>query len=192
MLREKNKIFPTQSNIVWKRNNKLRTYDEEKLKNDLEKIIQEIQKKELSLKYIKSKDVNEKEQVISQLNELYELKNMGQKILNEYGKESKPQRKFKTKRKKVKKELAYKKVLEYIENIKMNNAIKYKCITKEDTAMKLNIPEYQVEQIFRQLNIERILSQAIHRYPHDNDRNPYDGGGFSGWQSDLYEINQER
>lgn len=192
MLREKNKIFPTQSNIVWKRNNKLRTYDEEKLKNDLEKIIQEIQKKELSLKYIKSKDVNEKEQVISQLNELYELKNMGQKILNEYGKESKPQRKFKTKRKKVKKELAYKKILEHIENIKMNDAIKYKCITKEDTAMKLNIPEYQVEQIFRQLNIEGILSQAIHRYPHDNDRNPYDGGGFSGWQSDLYEIIQEK
>lgn len=190
MLREDNRIFPIQDNVVWNRNYKLRTYNEKKLKHDLEIIERKIQNKELSLKYIRSEDINKKEQLISELNELYELKNIGQKILNEYGKVQKPQRKFKIKSKKVRKEFAYKKILEYIESIKMDDAIKYKCITKEDTAIKLNIPEYQVEQIFRKLNIEGVLSQALHHYPHDNDRNPYDGGGFSGWQSDLYKIIQ--
>lgn len=190
MLREEERIYPDSDDRWWKRPQKQTTREERKLKYELERINEKIECKEIRLRY--TKDSTKIQQLHKELDELYELKNTGTAVLQEYGNATKKQRKFRIKRKKVKETIAYGMIKDYINKVLEDPNIKYKYVTKEDTAYDLNIPEYQVEQIFRRLNIEGILSQAIHRYPHDNNRNPHDGGGFSGWKSDRYEIIQRK
>lgn len=58
----------------------------------------------------------------------------------------------------------------------------------DNVAYELRTKKHLVEQIFRELNQEGKLSQAVHNAPHDSVRNPMFPGGFQGYQSDLYHI----
>lgn len=66
-------------------------------------------------------------------------------------------------------------------------------ISKEDIARLFEVKESQVEQVFRQLNLEGILNQPIHHAPHDSQRDPWGFQGNMGWMGDLYYIrNKEK
>ena len=88
-------------------------------------------------------------------------------------------------------------ILEYInrvaENPKLSVVAMGTAVAKEKVAYDLELPVSQVENIFRKLNREGILSQRNHRYAHDTNRNPIFYGSDSGWASDYYMIlNQEK
>jgi hypothetical protein len=76
-------------------------------------------------------------------------------------------------------------VLQQIEIAKSNNA---SYIVAEDIARHLNVKPHFVHQVFQKLNVEGILSQPIHKAPHDSNRDPWGCGGCSGWAADLYKI----
>lgn len=88
-------------------------------------------------------------------------------------------------------------ILEYInrvaENPKLSVVAMGPAVAKEKVAYDLELPVSQVENIFRKLNREGIISQRNHRYAHDTNRNPIFYGSDSGWASDYYMIlNQEK
>ena len=59
-------------------------------------------------------------------------------------------------------------------------------IQKEDVARILQVKECQVEQVFHQLNLEGILTKAVHHAPHDSQRDPWGFIGNMAWSGDLY------
>ena len=61
-------------------------------------------------------------------------------------------------------------------------------IKKEDIARLFEVKESQVEQVFRQLNLEGILNQPIHYAPHDSQRDPWGYDGNMAWMGDLYYL----
>ena len=61
-------------------------------------------------------------------------------------------------------------------------------VTKEELSRLFQIPESRVEDAFRILNREGVLSQAVHQTAHDTNRNPTAYGTVSGWTSDIYYI----
>lgn len=61
-------------------------------------------------------------------------------------------------------------------------------LTKEDVAIYLQVKEKQVEQVFMELNREGILSQPVHRAPHDSSRDPHGFECNNWWVSDRYYI----
>lgn len=75
-----------------------------------------------------------------------------------------------------------------IENPKYSAIATGPAVTKEEAAYALELPVNQIENIFRKLNREGILSQRIPRYAHDTNRNPIFYGKDSGWASDYYQI----
>lgn len=75
--------------------------------------------------------------------------------------------------------------LQRIEEAKRDNAI---YISADNIAFELRVKPHFVEQVFQQLNVEGILSQARHYAPHDSDRDPMCNGTYAGWQSSLYVI----
>lgn len=83
-------------------------------------------------------------------------------------------------------------ILDYInrvaENPKLSVVAMGPAVAKEGVAHALELPVSQVENIFRKLNREGILSQRNHRYAHDTNRNPIFYGSDSGWASDYYMI----
>lgn len=68
---------------------------------------------------------------------------------------------------------------------------KYLFLTKEDIARKLEVKECQVEQVFMELNREGILSQAIHKAPHDSKRDPWGFDCNYFWNGDIYRIRKQ-
>lgn len=83
-------------------------------------------------------------------------------------------------------------VRHYIELVKENPELSVYAgcfgIAKENVAIQLQVPVSQVENVFRKLNREGILSQRIPIYAHDTNRNPIFDGRASGWASDYYKI----
>lgn len=75
--------------------------------------------------------------------------------------------------------------LDQIEKTKANGDL---YITADDIAHQLNVKPHFVEQVFQQLNVEGVLSQPIHRAPHDSNRDPWGFPECKGWASDLYRI----
>lgn len=61
-------------------------------------------------------------------------------------------------------------------------------ITKEEISRKYQVKEHCVENVFRELNREGILSQRHARFAHDTNRNRMFPGSESGWSSDIYYI----
>jgi len=61
-------------------------------------------------------------------------------------------------------------------------------ITKEEISRKYKVKEHCVENVFRELNREGVLSQRHARFAHDTNRNRMFGGSESGWASDIYYI----
>ena len=61
-------------------------------------------------------------------------------------------------------------------------------LMKEDIARILEVKECQVEQVFMELNREGYLSKAIHKAPHDSQRDPHGFIGNMMWMGDIYEI----
>lgn len=76
-------------------------------------------------------------------------------------------------------------ILKIIEEAKKANE---NSLTKEDVAAYLQVKEKQVEQVFMELNREGILSQPVHRAPHDSNRDPHGFDGNNWWMSDRYYI----
>lgn len=183
MLREDNRMFFIHDKGIHTRRKKVNNPTEKQIKREIEKLNDQIDPLRIKLHYSKTSSN------IEELNLLYQEKDFWTSFLQDEKNGSlKPQRKFKKKYKKMKDEKAYELILKRIINIKKDDSYVRKIITKEETSKTLEIREEQVERIFRKMNLEGILSQPKHRYPHDNNRNPYDGGCFSGWMSDIYEI----
>lgn len=59
-------------------------------------------------------------------------------------------------------------------------------LTKEDTAKYLHARVSQVEQVFMTLNRKGILTQPVHRAPHDSSRDPQGYESNHEWMSDRY------
>lgn len=92
---------------------------------------------------------------------------------------------LKRKVKKKKDEVVEEEILDIIEKAKNYNI---KNITKEDIAIELQVKESQIEKIFMKLNRDGILSQPIHRAPHDSCRDPWGFDNCKMWCSDIYRI----
>lgn len=84
--------------------------------------------------------------------------------------------------KKIPKKKLKKMILEYIRNCPND----YIC--KENLAFKFKVKQHFVEEVFKELNREGILSQRESSYAHDSTRNPIFYGAISGWASDKYYI----
>lgn len=186
MLREDDFLYPDEDDKRIKRAKKKQSKTVLDIKKEIRRLDSQICKVEYEAK--RSKNENQKKNLEETIVNLYDERKMWFDWIQDEANVQHPQRRFHTKYRKRTKEKAYQMVKARVEEIRKDPAYKRKFVTKEDTAKRLNIPESQVEQAFHRMNLEGILSQAIHRYPHDNDRNPWDGGGFSGWQSDIYEI----
>lgn len=66
-------------------------------------------------------------------------------------------------------------------------------LTKEAVAARLGAFEHEVEQVFRQLNQEGILSQPSHECTaHDTRRNRFFPANRSGWSGDTYALRVEK
>ena len=76
-------------------------------------------------------------------------------------------------------------ILGYISNVKDN------FVTKEEISVKYNVKEHFVEEIFKELNREGILSQRNANYAHDTNRNYMFSGSESVWACDKYYINKK-
>lgn len=74
-------------------------------------------------------------------------------------------------------------VLEQINKAKENGQ---NFIMAEDIANQLQVKVHHVKQVLQQLNVEGILRQPVHRIPHDSNRDPWNRGFYSGWESDIY------
>lgn len=90
--------------------------------------------------------------------------------------------------KKVSKDKIRAYTMKTIEELKAKNM---DMICAEDIAYDLRCKTHFVKQVFQQLNVEGILSQPRHWIPHDSSRDPWCGGGYSGWMADIYYINRE-
>ena len=82
-------------------------------------------------------------------------------------------------------------ILAIIEQAKKDYPDESLYLTKEDVAIHLQVKESQVEQVFMILNREGILTQPVHRAPHDSQRDPWGFDGISEWQSDHYYIRRK-
>lgn len=184
MLRERDIPYLSDGNKQIHRKRKEKSKIEMRIKREIGKIDAQI----MDIELLKLPRTEKKEPLKASLNRLYDERETWNNWLVEESNVQHHQRKFKRRYKKRRLEMVYKMICERIDQIKKEPSPFKKFITKEDTARILNIQEKQVEQIFHRLNLEGVLSQAIHNYPHDNNRNPWDGGGFSGWQSDIYMI----
>lgn len=91
--------------------------------------------------------------------------------------------------KKTYKKMSQEKIREYaLQQIEIAKEKEELYITAWDIAHQLNVKPHFVEQVFQQLNVEGILSQPIHRAPHDSNRDPWGFDGIKGWSADLYRI----
>lgn len=61
-------------------------------------------------------------------------------------------------------------------------------VYKEELAEKHKVKPSQVEDVFRILNREGMLSQAVHGAPHDSKRDRWGVGGDSAWCADHYYL----
>lgn len=169
MLREKSKFYyPRESKTVKERPEKEQKLTVRRLKREMEKVKREME-------YLPEGD--------PKISRLQETLRAGQDLLNLYGTEQKPQRRFRTKYKNCSVKKAYRLVSEYLASHKDQ-----KFVTKEELSRLFRIPESRVEDAFRILNREGVLSQAVHQTAHDTNRNPTAYGTISGWASDIYYI----
>lgn len=169
MLREKSKFYyPRESKKVKERPEKEQKLTVRRLKREMEKVQRE-------MKHLPEGDL--------EISRLQETLRAGQDLLNLYGTEQKPQRRFRTKYKNCSVKKAYRLVSEYLASHKDQ-----KFVTKEELSRLFRIPESRVEDAFRILNREGVLSQAVHQTAHDTNRNPTAYGTISGWASDIYYI----
>lgn len=87
------------------------------------------------------------------------------------------------------KKLSYDKIREYaLDQINKAKIAGEWYITADDIARQLNVKTHFVKQVFQQLNVEGILSQPIHKAPHDSNRDPWGFPNCKGWMADLYRI----
>lgn len=169
MLREKSKFYyPREPEIVKERPGKEQKQTVRRLKREMEKVKREM------------KRLPEGDPEIGRLQETLQA---GRDLLNLYGTEQKPQRRFRIKYKNCSVKKAYRLVSEYLASHKDQ-----RFVTKEELSRLFQIPESRVEDAFRILNREGILSQAVHQTAHDTNRNPTAYGTISGWASDIYYI----
>lgn len=77
-------------------------------------------------------------------------------------------------------------IIGYLSNVKDN------FVTKEEISIKYNVKEHFVEEIFKELNREGILSQRHAHYAHDTNRNYIFSGSESGWSCDMYYISRKK
>lgn len=61
-------------------------------------------------------------------------------------------------------------------------------ISAEELAFTLKIKPHYVKQVLQKLNHEGLITQAKHIIPHDCNREPTIGGGFSSWEPSKYFI----
>lgn len=175
MIREECKFYyPRESENVKERPKKEHNRNIRRLKREM----QDIQEK---IEYLSWK--NPKSPRIKELQETLET---GQKLLNLYGTEQKPQRRFRTKYKKCSVQKAYELICEYLASHKDQ-----KFITKEELSHQFQIPQSRIEDAFRILNREGILSQPVHDTAHDTNRNSIAYCDVSGWASDIYYIRRK-
>lgn len=175
MIREEYKFYyPRESNNVKQRPEKEQKWDIRRLKGEMRRIQEKIE--QLSRKDPKNPEIEK----------LQETLQIGLELLNLYGMEQKPQRRFRAKYKKCSVQKAYELVSEYIVTHK-----NLKFITKEELSYQFQIPQSRVEDAFRILNQEGVLSQAVHHTAHDTNRNPTAYCDISGWASDIYYIYRE-
>ena len=169
MIREKSKFYyPREPETVKERPEKEQKLTVRRLKREMEKVKREME------------HLPEGDREISRLQETLQA---GRDLLNFYGTEQKPQRRFRIKYKNCSVKKAYRLVSEYLASHKDQ-----KFVTKEELSRLFQIPESRVEDAFRILNREGILSKAVHQTAHDTNRNPTAYGTVSGWASDIYYI----
>lgn len=92
---------------------------------------------------------------------------------------------IKVSRKKIPHDKLKKMILEFIRITKDD------FIVKEELAFKFNTYEHKVEDVFRELNREGILSQRKAQYVHDTNRHPMFPMDVSGWACDKYYIRKK-
>ena len=46
----------------------------------------------------------------------------------------------------------------------------------------------KILEVLDKLNKEGLVSQPVHRIPHDCNRDPICGPGYNGWAADIYYI----
>lgn len=169
MIREKSKFYyPRELEIVKERPGKEQKRTVRQLKREMESIQREME-------HLPEGD--------PEIGRLQETLQAGRDLLNLYGTEQKPQRRFRAKYKNCSVKKAYRLVSEYLASHKDQ-----KFVTKEELSRLFQIPESRVEDAFRILNREGVLSQAVHQMAHDINRNPTAYGTISGWASDIYYI----
>lgn len=169
MIREKSKFYyPRELETVKERPEKEQKLTVRRLKREMESIQRKIEQ------------LPEEDPEIGRLQETLQA---GQDLLNLYGTEQKPQRRFRAKYKNCSVKKAYRLVSEYLASYKDQ-----RFVTKEELSRLFQIPESRVEDAFRILNREGVLSQAVHQTAHDTNRNPTAYGTISGWASDIYYI----
>lgn len=169
MIREKSKFYyPRESKKVKERPEKEQKLTVRRLKREMEKVQRE-------MKHLPEGDL--------EISRLQETLQAGRDLLNLYGTEQKPQRRFRIRYKNCSVKKAYRLISEYLTSHKDQ-----KFVTKEELSRLFQIPESRVEDAFRILNREGVLSQAVHQTAHDTNRNPTAYGTISGWASDIYYI----
>ena len=88
------------------------------------------------------------------------------------------------------KKLSQDKIREYaLDQIEKAKAEGEWYVTADDIAHQLCVKPHFVKQVFQQLNVEGVLSQPIHKAPHDSNRDPWGFPNCKGWMADLYRIN---
>lgn len=192
MLREKQNIYENRK-LHHVRPEKIRTRDQRRAIASIQRYREESETLRLRLKLVRQtepENIEKQARLQKKLAESEELLALAEQIYTEYQKDmdSLPQRRVHIRRKKQNPEKLYRSVLLLIQEAK---AAGINGLTKEETARKLNCPEYQIEQIFMRLNRKGKLHQAVHIMPHDIDRNVSAYGGVSGWISDWYEFRSD-
>lgn len=104
-----------------------------------------------------------------------------------------PRRKFRTRFRKIKDDKAMDMLLQYIrdEGRRLEEEGYPVYVMVEDTSLACRIPKGQVSRLFQKLVLQGLLSQKKRRYAHDTDRNPYAGGPWSGWASNVYYVRED-
>ena len=152
MLREKQNIYENRK-LHHVRPEKIRTRDQKRAIASIQRYREESETLRLRLKLTEQTEPeNARKQAGLQqkLAESEELLALAEQIYAEYQKDmdSLPQRRVHIRRKKQNPEKLYRSVLLLIQEAK---AAGINGLTKEETARKLNCPEYQVEQVFMRL-----------------------------------------
>lgn len=79
-----------------------------------------------------------------------------------------------------------------MEQIRQTKAEGFSSLSKENIAIALCVKTKDLDKVFMQMNREGILSQAVHKLPHDSNR--WEGAlesreyKFTDWGSDYYTI----